>query len=171
MESKKVEGLILDKGEEYYTYMSKIFTAIGGVQKDYNWFITDCECYPKTEKFQHLLSREYCWLSGNELTKIVETENFQWIWAVLSGFEKNISLEEVLTYPLPYADGYEGFWHNPLTIQHPLASVEIVPFDSSLTLILSNERTIISDFKRVFPLNEDLVTYNMKRYKWNGGQE
>lgn len=87
---------------------------------------------------------------------------FQWIWAVLSGFEKSITLDEVLEYPLSYAEEYTGFWENPISIQHPLATVEIVPWDSSLTLIISRERKIVDDFKEGFPLSEDLNYYNKK---------
>jgi hypothetical protein len=75
-----------------------------------------------------LTAKDHCWLSGNELTTVVESEDFQWIWAVLSGFNKDISLAKVLEFPLPYADGYKGFWENPVSIQNPLASIEIVPW-------------------------------------------
>jgi hypothetical protein len=80
-------------------------------------------------------------LSGSELTAIVGHEDFQWICAVFSAFEKDIPLETILKHPLPYADGNPGFWKNPLTIQHPLAQIEIVAFDSSLTLFLSRKKT------------------------------
>ena len=50
---------------------------------------------------------------------MVETEDFQWIWAVLSGFPRHMSLDQVLEYDLPYADMYTGFWTNPVSIQHP----------------------------------------------------
>lgn len=155
-----VYGAILEKGEKYYTYLSKVFTAIGGTQTEYNWLITDCECYPHLSDIDKLLSQEFCWLSGDELTSIVNKESFQWIWGVLSGFEKDITLEEVLKYPLPYADGYEGFWKNPLSMQHPLASVEIVAFDSTLTLIFSERKEIIDMFREYFPLSEDPASQN-----------
>jgi hypothetical protein len=155
-------GAIINKGEQYYTDLYKVFNAINNVQKNYNWLITDCVCYPSTKQFAEILYNEYCWLSGSELTRIVEKENFQWIWAVLSGFDKSITLDEVLEYPLPYADEYTGFWENPISIQHPLATVEIIPWDSSLTLIISRERKIVDDFKESFPLSEDLNYYNKK---------
>lgn len=155
-------GAIINKGEQYYTDLYKVFNAINNVQKNYNWLITDCVCYPSTKQFAEILSNEYCWLSGSKLTRIVEKENFQWIWAVLSGFDKSITLDEVLEYPLPYAEEYTGFWENPISIQHPLATVEIIPWDSSLTLIISRERKIVDDFKESFPLSEDLNYYNKK---------
>lgn len=40
-----------------------------------------------------------------------------------------IKPEEVLKYDYPYADGYKGFWENPIALQHPLAVSEIVVWD------------------------------------------
>lgn len=79
---------------------------------------------------------------------------------MLSGFEKNVTLHEVLRYDLPYANDYDGFWNNPVSIQHPMASVEIVPWDSSLTLVISKDDELVEDFMKAFPLSEDLETYN-----------
>ena len=155
-----VYGAIIDQGEQYYTYLDKVFHAIKNEQMNYNWLITDCVCYPQDKKIDTMLSKEYCWLSGEELTNIVEKESFQWIWAVLSGFKKGILLEDVLKHPLPYADGYSDFWKNPISIQHPLSSLEIVPWDSSLTLIFSENKTIIDNFMKGFPLSMDMTQYN-----------
>lgn len=155
-----IYGAILDKGEKHYTYLQKVFDAIGNRQTEYNWLITDCECYPKSPETARLFSQEYCFLSGDELTDIVKSEDFQWIWAVLSGFKKDIPFEEIMKHPLPYANEYEGFWKNPLSIQHPLASVEIVPWDSMLTLILSDDKNIVAEYMSAFPLSRDLAEYN-----------
>lgn len=155
-----IYGAISEKDERYYTYLKKVFEAIGNVQQDYNWLITDCECCPRNIETEKLLNAEYCWITGEQLTEIVLEEDFQWIWAVLSGFEKNIDLSEVLKYDLPYADEYRGFWENPLTLQHPLAHIEIVPWDSSLTLLLSDDKDIVDRFKKGFRYSEDLEKYN-----------
>lgn len=133
------------------------------VQKDYNRLLTDIVAYPETKEYQDLFSKQYCWLSGEELTNIIEEEDFQWIWGVLSGFDKSIDIKEILNHSLPYADGYEGFWKDLLSLQHPLASIEIVAWDSSLSLIISRDRQIINDFRLNFPLSEDLEIYNKKR--------
>lgn len=74
-----MKGAILEKGEPYYTDLSKVFSTINQAQKKYNWLITDCVCYPRSSEFSELLSRQYCWISGSELNKIVESEHFQWI--------------------------------------------------------------------------------------------
>ena len=157
-----MRGAILDEGENYYTHMAKVFSGIKNAQQGYNWLITDTICYPKTPSIKSLFDENYCWLSGDELTKIVETEDFQWIWAVLLGFEKSVPLHEILKYPLPYADGYGGFWGEAVSLQHPLASIEIVAWDSTLTLVISKYESIVLDFMRAFPRSKDLLKYNSK---------
>lgn len=158
----QMKGAILEKGEKYYTYMRAIFTAIKDTQNKYNWLITDFEGIAETPIYDLFGDNSYIWISGEELTAIIEKDDFQWIWAVLSGFSKNIMLEEVLKHDFPYADGYTGFWQNPVTIQHPLADVEIVPWDSSLALIISKDDNIINNFRLAFPFSEDLEEHNTK---------
>lgn len=155
-----VYGAILEKGEPFYTSMNRVFQAIENAQTEYNWLITDCECCPKSPDINALLSQNYCWLSGCELTSIVHQEDFQWIWAALSGFRPDIPLAEILKYPLPCSVDYNGFWKNPLSIQHPLAEVEIVPWDSTSTFIYSKRKEIVDSFRTHFPLSEDMAVYN-----------
>lgn len=154
-----VYSAINEKGEAHFTFLKKIFDAIGNRQTEYNWLITDCFCCPQDPEASAMLQREYCWLSGKELTALVQNEDFLWIWAVLSAFEKSVALSEILQYDLPYADGYPGFWKTPLTMQHPLARKEIVPWDSTLTLIFSSRKEIVDGFRKTFPESEDLEDY------------
>ena len=161
-----ITGVILKTGETGYTYFKKLFCLMDNFQKDYNWLITDCEAYPKRLGHSVRIGQskygKYAWIDGEELTNIVNRDDFQWIWGVLSGFDKNISKNDVLKYELPYADGYKGFWKKNITIQHPLASVELVAWDSTCTLVISEKVEIIRKFKEVFPLSEDLEEYNSK---------
>ena len=167
-----IYGAILNRGERYYTYLGKVFEAIGNVQRDYNWLISCPDCFPATPEFEELLAREYCWLTGEELTEMIRREDFQWIWGVLSGFRKDISWEMVMAYPVPDAES-PGFWRYPLALEHPLASVQIAAFDSSLTLLMSEEKKLVDDFQAFFPLSEDLAVQNeafQKEYKKGGTQ-
>jgi hypothetical protein len=154
-----VYGAINLKGEKYYTYMKKLFEAIGNRQTEFNWLITDCICYPDDPKTDAMLSKDYCWISGDELTEIVGQEDFQWIWAVLSGFDKSVTLEEVLKYDFPRAEDYNGFWSKPISMQHPLARIEIVPWDSTMTMIFSDDKNIIDSFRAAYPFSVDFETY------------
>ena len=154
-----VYGAVNAKGEKYYTYLKKLFDAIGNKQQDFNWLITDCVCYPENPETDTILNQEYCWLSGDELTALVEAEDFQWIWGVLSGFDKSETLSDILKCDLPQAVDYGGFWNRPVSIQHPLAKVEIVPWDSSMTMIFSYDKSIIDRFRAAYPKSEDFDDY------------
>lgn len=156
-----MKGVILEKGFKYYTDMRAVLQPIRDDFKKYNWLISDCECncYPDP-KIQ--FNAEYTWISGEDFLEIVDANDIQFIWAVFSAIPQNITLDEVLKYELPFADGYTGFWKNPIGIQHPLADIEIVPWDSSLMLLISNTDEIIALFQNTFPLCEDLSDYNAK---------
>jgi len=161
-----VTGAILETGEAGYTYLKKLFYSMGHFQKNYNWLITDCEACPKKQGHHDRIvqSKEgnYAWIGGNELTNIVRKDDFQWIWAVLSGFDRQVSKEDVLGYRLPYADGYKGFWKPNLTLQHPLAEVELVAWDGCCTLLLSRDACLVGKFREMFPHSEDLGDHNRR---------
>ena len=157
--SPKVYGAVVRKGEAYYTYLKKLFDALGNRQREYNWLITDSVCYPEDPETDAMLNRSYCWLSGDELTALIETEDFQWIWAVLSAFDKSEKLSDILEYDLPRAVDYGGFWNSSVSMQHPLAKVEIVPWDSAMTMIFSHDKSIIDRFRAAYPQSEDFEDY------------
>ena len=157
-----MKSVILEKGEKYYTYMMKVFQSIENRQMDYNWLITNCECYPQNEKINELFSQEYIWITGEQLTEIISKEDFQFIWGVFSGFTKEFTLEDVLKYDFPFADGYEGFWTDNVGIQHPLADIEIVAWDSSLTLFISKNEYLVQKFMEFFPFAKDLSVQNIR---------
>ena len=113
-----------------------ICNIIGDVD-NYNWLITNIECYPSDEEIVKILDAEYCWIDGKELLRLLKKEDFQWIWGVFSVFPKAVTLDEVLKYDYPYADGYTGFWKSPISVQHPLANSEIVFWDGLLILLIS----------------------------------
>lgn len=155
-----MKGVVIEKGEENFTYLKKIFILINNTQRNYNWLITGHECYPQNEKYAEILSEKYCWMTGDELTKMIEGEDFQWIWGVFSAFPKDISKRKVLKYELPKSDGYGGFWQNPVVIQHPFAEIEIIAWDSSMTIFISKEDSIVDLLRKNNPLAQDLEKYN-----------
>ena len=71
-------------------------------------------------------------------------------------------MEEALKYPLPSAEDYDGYYQNPVSLQHPLSSVEIVPSDSSWTLIISKDKTIIDSYLKRCPKCEELFSFNQR---------
>lgn len=155
-------GLVDRGNHKYYTYMSKVFEAINNAQNNYNWLIADCMCYPQNREIDDLLNQDYCWISGEELTSLVEKEDFQWIWGVLCGFEKDISLEEVLKYPLPYIQNENLYGNNPVSVQHPLSTLEIAAVDSAYTLLITKNKEHYDDYIKRCPQVEDLEKFNIR---------
>lgn len=51
-------------------------------------------------------------MTGDELTKMIEKEDFQWIWAVFSGFSPDVNKEEILKYELPSVQDNYDIWKN-----------------------------------------------------------
>lgn len=75
-------------------------------------------------------------------------------------FPKDVTFEAVSGYNYPYADGYKGFWRNPIRIQHPLANSEIVVWDGSLILLISKNNEIVNIFMEKNISAKDLEEYN-----------
>lgn len=138
-----------------------VYNIIGDAD-NYNWLITNIECYPNNQEIVKVLDNEYCWIGGKELLDLLNKEEFQWIWCVFSAFPKQITLEEVIKYDYPYADGYTGFWENPITLQHPLAISEIVAWDGSLILVISSNNEVVNALLENNTYVQDLEKYNMK---------
>jgi len=156
-----MRAVILEKGFRYYTDMRAVLKPIRNDFKKYNWLITDCECNHHPDA-RIPFNTEHIWISGDDFLEIIDEHDIQFIWAVFSAIPKNILVDEALKYEMPFADGYTGFWKNPISIQHPLADIEIVPWDSGLVLLISKNEDIITRFQNSFPLCEDLVDYNAK---------
>ena len=52
--------------------MGNVFEAIKNKQYNYNWLITDMDCVP--QKIGERCNGDYCWLTGEELSRIVSEE-------------------------------------------------------------------------------------------------
>ena len=44
-------------------------------------------------------------------------------------------------------------------MQHPLARIEIVPWDSTMIMIFSDDKNIIDSFRAAYPFSVDFETY------------
>ncbi len=146
----------------YFTDLRLVFQAIGGRQLEFNWLITDLDfaCLDHDKSSLPFSGPEPHWITGADLTKIVESFELQFVWAVLSGFPVSVALDLNGLEVKPYADMNRGFWVAQPQIQHPLADVEIVCWDASATLLFCRDPMIGESFRRFFPEAVDLPTYN-----------
>ena len=153
-----IDGIAVDVRWEDDNAVSELLDYV----KDAH-IVVHTSAYPKSKEIEKQFDQEYCWLSGEELSAIIEKEDFQWIWAVLCGFPKDIPLEKILEYPLLSAQEYNGYYSNPVSVQHPLASVEIIPSDSSWMIMVSKEKALVDQYQKKFPKAEDLSLFNQKK--------
>ena len=144
--------------EKGYTMMLKVINSIGGKTLNHNWLITDIEAYPQKgvgeiddELYSYLNEKDYVFISNSDLLDMLEENDFQWVWGVFSAIPNIYSLDDVLKYELPYAeDNRDIYLDNNFIIQHPLAEIEIVAFDSSGMHIVAKDDYICERFKKVF---------------------
>jgi hypothetical protein len=113
------------------TDLRLVFEAFGGRQCEFNWLLTDVELnrYPPRLRYHPDFGLDTRWLSGTELSEIVEESDIQFIWGVLSGFRPGVTIDVTAPGTYPYADGNRALWEPNVSIQHPLAEVEIVCWD------------------------------------------
>jgi hypothetical protein len=165
----------------FQTDMRKVFDSLEGRQLEFNWLITNISYvvggvrgtvnhkFPNDISYStesnypiDALEEEIVWIDGDELNKIIYGNQIQFIWAVFSGFKKGISIDKNNLEVEPYADGNKGFWIPEPRIQHPKADIEIVCWDNTLTLFLSNNDDITNRFKNHFRDAKDLKEYNQE---------
>lgn len=158
-----MKGVILDTISSPHTTstnINTIFKFIHRSQSSCNWLITGFEGYPLPPRLQERAIGDAIWISGNELNEALSDKCYFGYWGVFSCFQKNILLEEIMHYSSPYADGYTGFWINPISIQHPLAHIELVLWDGYLILLISKDDCVIDSFQHAYPNAQDLAAYN-----------
>jgi len=156
-----MKGLIIHRQNNcnYFTNLTEIIDVMGDIALEYNWLISNYECnvYPSD---QIPFRKQYVWLTGRELLSILEEHEIQFIWGVVTAYSSNIVPNDVLSYPLPFADGNTAFWQPEITMQNPLAEIEIVPWDATLVLIIAKSEEIVDKFANEYVNSDDLETYN-----------
>ena len=151
-----MERVISINDFKYYTMLKKVLVDLELVDKEYWWLISDIEAYPKKEAIRNFLYKEdYILIKTSDLLKILEEDDFQWVWAVFSVISVNYTKEEILKYDLPQLQNIDEGGYNPYTdtpkLQHPLAEFELYAEDSSSMFLISNNEELLSRFKKVFP--------------------
>lgn len=151
-----MERVISKKDFEYYTMLKKIIFDLELVDKEYWWLISNIEAYPEKEKYQKsIYNEDYLLIKTSDLMKMLEEDDFQWVWAVFSVIPLTYTNEEILKYQLPHFLCIEEGEYNPYTdspkLQHPLAEFEIYAEDSSSMFLISDNEELLSRFKKSYP--------------------
>ncbi len=151
-----MKRLYCEKEFKYYTFLRQILLDLDLADKDYLWLISDIEAHPREREYQELLdSNTYLLLNTKELLDMLETDDFQWIWAVFSAIPAHYQKEDILKFNLPYVENFEIGNYNPHIdepkLQHPYAEFELYAVDSSYMFMISDNEELLSNFKKSYP--------------------
>ena len=151
-----MERVISRKDFKYYTMLKHILFDLELANKECWWLISDIEAYPSKKEHEEMIYREdYLLISTSELVKILEDDNFQWVWAVFSVIPFHYNKEDILSFELPYLQDITTGKYNPYIdtpkLQHPLAEFEIYAVDSSYMFLISDNKELLTRFKRCYP--------------------
>ena len=157
-------GLIIESAVKLHLmHLKSVLDVVGDSVKDYNWMLSSYALYPKPIKeLSEYGDGRYTWLDGDELIGIVNTHDVCFDWCVATAYNKTIALKDILEYPIPYADGYRGFWTPNITMQNPLADMEIVFWHYTDLLVFSKQEKIVSKFNAKYPQSFELSEYNIR---------
>jgi len=154
-----VKGAILEKEVEKFTNLNLFLPIIREEILSYNWLFTDIDSDYCSD---NIIENNYDFLSGEEFVELIEKNDFRFVWGVFSAFPKEVAFEKILSKGLPFADGYTGFWKNPVSLQNPLAIIEMVLWDGVLAIIISRNDEVIDKFLDFYKFSVNLEEYNNK---------
>lgn len=168
--TERVVGTLLEgpcEGMEFYTDLARVFAVLGGRAREFDWLVTDFECNATLPELPWNSDRQF--LSGEALQRALRDQPrpVQFVWAVLTGFERGTVLDLCALRVHPVADGNPDFWRGEPRIQYPGARVELVCWDSSATLLLTADADLTARFRAGFPEAVDLEERNRR---WAAGR-
>lgn len=158
----QTSAVLIRGGDRTYTKLNDIFEGIDNSHKEYNWLLSNMEVSVLNNEAldEDLNNREYLFLTGEELDKLINENDIQFIWGIITGFDKNRTEEEVVEECIPQIEGFKGYWDENISLQHGLSIIEIVACDSSYVIVVSDEDEIIKSMDKHFEEAVDLAYDN-----------
>ncbi len=152
-----MERVISKRDFKGYTLLRQILFDLELANKECWWLISNIEAYPSKKEYEEMIYKEdYLLMSTSDLIKMLEDEDFQWVWAVFSVIPFHHSKEDIVSFALPYLKDIETGQYNPCKdtpkLQHPLAKFELYAVDSSYMFLISDDKELLTRFKRCYPL-------------------
>ena len=144
---------VLEKDGQYHTFLGRVFDVLEDRQRNYNFLLAGIEAYPAAPAFQ-FVRQSPVWISGEELTRMIRQEDFQWGWGALLAFPPSCSREEVLgsvrALYVPEAPDQDS-WHIRNRFLETGAEFMIFAEDSTYTELLIRDRALLEMFCRHEP--------------------
>jgi hypothetical protein len=148
----------------FHTCLGPIFEAFEGQQKEFNWLIMEFECnHLPTAADWH--NEQKIWITGEELTKIIDDDDIQFIWGEIFGFGKEIDFDTAMKNFRPRSKRRDPINSKNPQIQNSLATFQIICFDGGFTVLLSKDDNLSKLFRSYFKESMDLKESRRKRQK------
>ena len=129
----------------YFTDVSLILQAAGVEVRDFDWYVSDVET---NVDVPDLLAGS-CWLTGEELARVLAIDRLQFIWGVLSAVPSGTRCAVVTE---PFVKGNRSYWSaSEVGPQLSCALFEIACWDSSATVLSGLSESQTNAFKKAFP--------------------
>lgn len=144
-----VWGARLERDGQYHTSLKRVFDALEGRQIGFDFLLLGVEAYPLEHEEFEAVNQTPRWISGAELTRMVETEDFQWVWGALLAYPEGCGRAEVLEQVralCPPGPPDEESWGVRRQFEKTGAIFLILAADSSLTELVSEDRGLIDLF-------------------------
>lgn len=134
----------------WYTDLKVLFEVLGGRERDFDWLLTELECNQLPLEF--LPDREAWFVRGEVLSEWIRGQQHpaQFIWGVLTGFDRGTVVDVDDLRVVPCADGNSELWSGRPRIQYPDARVEIVCWDSGATILVTEVADLTARFRAGF---------------------
>ena len=139
----------LERDGQYHTSLKRVFDALEGRQIGFDFLLLGVEAYPLEHEEFEAVNQTPRWISGAELTRVVETEDFQWVWGALLAYPEGCGRAEVLEQVralCPPGPPDEESWGVRRQFEKTGAIFLILAADSSLTELVSADRGLIDLF-------------------------
>lgn len=140
----------------WQTDIDSLLPVIRSQVEELNWVVSNLECWhlrklvPEVSAWEKQVEHDHFYVvPGKTLYDTIVGNDLQVVWGVFCGLPGNIPA--LPTDEVPYADGNRELWTEPESFQLAAAEIEIVCFDSALTIVKFRDEKVGRQFLEVFP--------------------
>ena len=142
----------------HHTDMAKVLGVVGGFSKGCFWQVSE----PETNYWPDPRFKEDVFIiSDQELRTVLGAHDVQFDWAVFSA----LPVRPIRPQPVadrPYAAGNGAIWQDQPVVQHPSALFEVICWDSTATMVVSNIDGPVEAFMQVFSDAVPMRVHNLR---------
>jgi hypothetical protein len=152
-------NLILERSASvpFFTDMRSTLQALGISASDFDGYLSDIETNYNGEDF----TPHDQWITGDELHRLLERHDIQFIWAVFSAVPVG---HRPTILSAPYIEQNPDYWNgSEVQPQLPGAVFEIACWDSSATILLGLPAAAQARFRAVYPETDTLQNAVLRR--------